>query len=217
LEGRGEPVPQCGDGTSVQSALKYLAGIGLISPITPLPSPKSSGVDAKEGIQMDTSLKTMIWQQFGASIDMLDDAIKLCPDQLWTAILWRDPDDVGFGQFWYVAYHTLFWLDLYLTGFLDGFAPPAPFIRDGLPEEPYTKDQILAYLDQCRRKCQSTFEGLTDEKAHQRCTFKWFEASFLELQLYNMRHVQEHAGQLSLLLGQHDVPGIDWVTKAREY
>jgi hypothetical protein len=164
---------------------------------------------------MDTLLKAIIWQQFGASIDMLDDAISLCSDQLWTAVLWKDPDDVAYGQFWFVAYHTLFWLDLYLTGSSDGFTPPAPFIRGALPEKPYTKDQVRAYLDQCRRNCQSTIEALTDEKAHQRCKFDWVEASFLELQLYNMRHVQEHAAQLNLLLGQHDVPGVDWVTKTR--
>jgi hypothetical protein len=163
-----------------------------------------------------TTLKTVIWQQFGASIDMFDDAIVLCPDQLWTAVLWKDPDDAQYGQFWFVAYHTLFWLDLYLTGAKEGFAPPAPFIRGALPDKPYTKDQIRWYLDQCRRKCQSTIEALTDEKAHRRCTFEWFEASFLELQLYSMRHVQEHAAQLSLLLGQHDVSGLDWVTKARD-
>jgi hypothetical protein len=164
---------------------------------------------------MDTSLKTSIWQQFGASIDMLDDAINLCPDHLWTAVLWEDPDNVQYGQFWFVAYHTLFWLDLYLTGSSEGFAPPSPFIRGVLPEKPHTKDQIRTYLDQCRRKCQSTIEALTDEKAHQRCTFEWVEASFLEMQLYNMRHVQEHAAQLNLLLGQHDVSGLDWVTQAR--
>jgi hypothetical protein len=94
--------------------------------------------------------------------------------------------------------------------------PPTPFIRGKLPDQPYTKDQIRGYLDQCRRKCQSTFEALTDEKAARRCTYEWFEASFLELGLYNMRHVQEHAAQLSLLLGQHDVSGMDWVTNARD-
>ncbi len=165
---------------------------------------------------MDTALKTSIWQQFGASIDMLDDAIRLCPDPLWTAVLWKDPDDARYGQFWFVAYHTLFWLDLYLTGSSDGFAPPAPFIRGTLPEKPYTKDQIRTYLDQCRRKCQATIEALTDEQARRACTFEWVEASFLEMQLYNMRHVQEHGAQLSLLLGQHDVSGLDWVTKARD-
>lgn len=165
---------------------------------------------------MDTMLKTGIWQQFGAAIDMLDDAISLCPDHLWTAVLWKDPDDVRCGQFWFVAYHTLFWLDLYLTSTYADFTPPAPFIRGKLPEKPYTKDQIRNYLAECRSKCQSIIEGLTDEKARQICTFDWIEASFLEMALYNMRHVQEHAAQLNLLLGQHDVSGMDWVTKARD-
>lgn len=164
---------------------------------------------------MEASLKSSLWQQFGAAIDMLDDAINLCPDRLWTAILWKDPDDEAYGQFWFVAYHTLFWLDLYLTGSSEGFTPPAPFIRGTLPENPYTKDQIRTYLDQCRRKCQTTIEGLTDEQASRRCTFKWMEPSFLELQLYSMRHVQEHASQMNLLLGQHDVSGLDWVAQAR--
>jgi hypothetical protein len=165
---------------------------------------------------MDTTLKTSLWQQFGASIDMLDDAISACPDPLWTAVLWKDPDDAQYGQFWFVAYHTLFWLDLYLTGYSDGFAPPAPFIRGALPEKPYTKDQIRTYLDYCRKKCQSTIEGLTDEKAYQLCTFNWIQASYLEMQLYNMRHVQEHAAQLSLFLGQNGVSGPDWIPKAKD-
>lgn len=164
---------------------------------------------------MDSLLKTSIWQQFGAAIDMLDDAINLCPDQLWTAALWKDEDDARYGQFWFIAYHTLFWLDLYLTGYSDGFTPPAPFIRGVLPENPYTKGQINIYLKQCRKKCQSTIETLTDDAARQVCKFDWVEASFLEMQLYNMRHVQEHGAQLNLLLGQHGVLGMDWVTQAR--
>jgi hypothetical protein len=41
---------------------------------------------------------------------------------------------------------------------------------------------------------------------------------FLELQLHNMRHVQEHAAQLSLFLGQHDIPdeALDWVPRAMD-
>ena len=41
--------------------------------------------------------------------------------------------------------------------------------------------------------------------------------SFWELQLYSMRHVQEHAAQLSLFLGQHAIPdeALDWVPWAK--
>jgi hypothetical protein len=33
--------------------------------------------------------------------------------------------------------------------------------------------------------------------------------------LYNMRHVQEHAAQLNLILGQNRIFVPDWVTRAR--
>jgi hypothetical protein len=58
-------------------------------------------------------------------------------------------------------------------------------------------------------------EGLTDEKARQRCRFAWGEVSFAELLLYNMRHVQEHAAQLNLILGQRVGSAPGWVTKAK--
>ena len=89
-------------------------------------------------------------------------------------------------------------------------------MRGKLPDQPYTKEQALAYLGECRQRCRATLESLTNERAQQRCVFEWMEPTFLELQLYAMRHVQEHAAQLSLLLGQHDVAGLDWVASARE-
>jgi len=170
---------------------------------------------------MNITWKTIIWQQFGAAIDMLDNALRACPDELWRDRLWDDPSErPEYSQFWYRVYHTLFWLDLYLTGAEEGFAPPAPFTliemdEDDLPERPYTKDELQAYLDYGRRKCQATIEALTDETAQRRCRFDWGEVSFVELQLYSMRHVQEHASQLSLMLGQKVGSAPDWVTTAR--
>ena len=77
---------------------------------------------------MDTNLKTSLWQQFGAVIDYLADTVSACPDALWLAPLWQTPNaKPERAQFWYVVYHTLFWLDLYLTGAEEGFLPPAPF------------------------------------------------------------------------------------------
>jgi len=171
---------------------------------------------------MDTTLRTSIWQQFGAAIDMLDNALRACPDQLWRDRLWNNPSErPEYSQFWYIAYHALFWLDFYLSGSVEGFAPPAPFTLDELdpagllPERPYTRDELQAYLDHGRQKCQATIEALTDEKARQRCGFAWGEVSFAELLLYNMRHVQEHAAQLSLILGQKVGSAPGWVTKAK--
>ena len=109
---------------------------------------------------------------------------------------------------------------------LEGFAPPAPFTLDELdpagvlPEQPYTKEELHAYLVQLRKKCQTTMLSLSDEKAHQPVAFPWARGkpvSYFELQLYTMRHVQEHAAQLSLFLGQHAIPdeALDWVPRAK--
>lgn len=169
---------------------------------------------------MNIPWQTIIWQQFGAAIDMLGNALRACPDELWCVPLWDDPSERSeYAQFWYRGYHTLVWLDLYLTGTEEGFTPPAQFTMierddDNLPERPYTKDELLAYLDYARKKCQTTIAALTDETAQRRCRFSWGEVSFVELQLYSMRHVQEHASQLSLLLGQRVGTAPDWVGSA---
>ena len=170
---------------------------------------------------MDNFWGTLIWRQFGAAIDMLDNALRACPEHLWRARLWNDSKLLEASEFWYVTFHTLFWLDLYLSGAVEGFAPPAPFTLDELdpagivPEKPYTKDELYAYLAHARKKCQTTIDALTDETAQRWCKFRWGEVSFVELLLYNMRHVQEHAAQLSLLLGQKVGTAPDWVTKAK--
>ena len=171
---------------------------------------------------MTIAWRTIIWQQFGAAIDMLDNALRACPDELWCDRLWDHPSErPEFSQFWYLAYHALFWLDLYLSGAVEGFAPPAPFTLDELdpagllPERPYTKNELQAYLDYGRKKCQATIEALTDETAQRCCRFGWGDVSFMELLLYNMRHVQEHAAQLNLMLGQKVGSAPGWVAKAK--
>lgn len=30
-----------------------------------------------------TTWRTILWQQFGAAVDMLDNALRACPDELW--------------------------------------------------------------------------------------------------------------------------------------
>jgi uncharacterized damage-inducible protein DinB len=170
---------------------------------------------------METTLCTALWQQFGAAIDMLENALLACPDALWHERLWGDPSlPPGFASFWYVTSHTLFWLDLYLTGSPEGFAPPAPFNPDDdLPERPYTREELHAYLLQLRQKCQTIITELSYEQAQQQVDLPWRrKPSYFELLLYTLRHVQEHAAQLSLFLGQHGIPdeALGWVGRAKE-
>lgn len=158
--------------------------------------------------------KEILWFQFGAAIDMLENAIKLCPDKVWG-------DQSRKPEFWYVAFHTLFWLDLYLSNGVKGFTPPAPFTLDELdpagllPDRVYTKDEIQSYLEHGRNKCKEKIEALTDEKAIQRGGFQWIEGSVVELNLYNLRHVQHHTGQLNLILRQTIDSAPRWVKRTK--
>lgn len=184
---------------------------------------------------MDMTLRTALWWQFGAAIDMLKNALVACPASLWRERLWHERPGQAlppwfppeFSEFWYIAYHTLFWLDIYLSGTPEeDFVPPAPFVWTELnpavsPEQPYTKEDLLVYLAAMRRKCHDTLLALTDEHVHQTVSYPWTGeqgVSFLELYLYTMRHVQEHAAQLSLFLGQNGIPdeALDAIARAKD-
>jgi hypothetical protein len=183
----------------------------------------------KNGALMTDLWRNALWQQFGAAIDMLDDAVVLCPDSLWAEPLWVDHSDTpgasGFTEFRNITHHVLFWLDLYLYGTEEGFTPPSPFTLSELdpagvvPDPPYRKDVLRAYLQSLRSKCRTIVTTMTDEEARRPCSFPWDNGatvSFFELQLYNMRHVQEHGVQLHMFLGQNVIETEDnWVPRAR--
>jgi hypothetical protein len=164
---------------------------------------------------VDTTWKTIVWRQFGAAIDMLRNAVLACPPEVWS-------DGSRQPEFWYLVYHTLFWLDLYLSGPVEGFAPPPPYTLSELdpagpmPERVYTRDELLAYLRHGRRKCRETIDGMTDEAAAERLRFGWGEATRAELLLYNLRHVQHHTGQLNLILRQQTDSAPRWVARAAD-
>ena len=73
-------------------------------------------------------------------VNLLENAIGACPDELWSdgsrRPEWRQKGVVGF---WYVAYHTLFFLDVQFSGSTDGFAPPAPFDLSELDSEGWVR------------------------------------------------------------------------------
>jgi hypothetical protein len=169
---------------------------------------------------MDTTWRAILYSQFAAAIKTLENALRACPDDLWTARMWKESPQ--FSEVWYVIFHTLFFIDLYLDGTVEGFAPPAPFTLDELdpagvlPERVYSKAELLSYLEHDRQKCRRRLETLTDDRAQQRCAFSWGEMSYAELLLDSMRHVQEHAAQINLFLGQQTGAASRWVAQTKE-
>lgn len=157
-------------------------------------------------------MKLVLWQQFGAAIDMLENAIIACPEDIWG-------NRIGFSEFWYITFHALFYLDLYLSESDKTFTPPKPFTLDELdergllPDRVYTKKELLIYLKHGREKCRSTIVNMTEEQTNKQSGFSWLDISVAEVFLYNMRHVQHHAAQLNFILSQKLGSAPRWVKK----
>jgi hypothetical protein len=171
---------------------------------------------------MNPFWKEVIWHQFGATIETLQNALNSCPEELWQARLWRESElQPEFTEFWYVAYHAIFWLDYYCSESADGFTVPPPFTLSELemdavlPERVYTKQELQTYLDYARAKCRAKVESLADENEPQRVRNNWRVKTVAELLLYNMRHIQEHATHLSMLLGQETDSAPGWVAQVK--
>ena len=162
---------------------------------------------------MSSTIPVLLGQQFGAALDMLENAINACPDDQW------DKDS----RFWYLAYHTTFWTDYYLsdTPLESDYRPPKPFtlseFEDGqLPERVYTRAEVQSFLQHGRKRLQHLLQDSTAEDLlEKRFTSEYKNFSLFELLLYNMRHVQHHAAQLNLLLRQSGTTPPDWVSRAK--
>lgn len=171
---------------------------------------------------MGPDWNSILWRQIAAALEMLENSLNACPDEHWHGRLWNLPTErPDLSQFWYIAFHALFWLDLYLSGAVEGFTPPAPFGLEELdpagllPERPYTRGELLVYLEHDRAKCRDILQNLTGEGASRTCKLPWGEISYAELLLDNLRHVQEHTAQLNLYLGQQVGSAPGWVTRPK--
>ena len=131
-------------------------------------------------------LKETLWRQFGASIDMLENAIQMCPTELW------DTEKL----FWYNAYHCIFYLDYYLTLEPKSFVPPEPYTLSefdpsgAMPDRTYSKEELTAYFSYGRGKFQSLIDNLTEETLNSRWVNEYKDFSVLETLLYNMDRLE---------------------------
>ena len=139
--------------------------------------------------------------QYHASLAMLRQAIVICPDPLWVSTSYKNP-------FWQVAFHVLFYTHLYLQPAEADFIPwekhraslvslvESERIAEG--GEPYTKEDILAYLAICLEQVEQQVDALDLEAES---GFDWLPFNKLEVQIYNIRHIQQHTGELCERLG----------------
>lgn len=159
---------------------------------------------------MSESVNEIVWKQFGASLDMLENSMKACPEEVWSSK----------SEFWYITFHTLFYTDYYLSKEPSVFMPPDPytlseFDPEGImPDRVYSKEELIQYLHFIRDKCRNrlTTDDMNDTTARFIDYRKNY--SFLEIMIYNIRHIHHHIGQLNIWLRQHaDLPS-KWVAQS---
>src|SRR5262245_32495577 len=96
-------------------------------------------------------VKTILTAQFEAVLCMLNDCIRKCPEEHWEGRIAND-------TFRQVTYHTLFFVDLYLSPGEAAFGLRDLHHRGGdersstVPSVGLSKDETLAYLALCRQK-----------------------------------------------------------------
>jgi hypothetical protein len=166
------------------------------------------------------TLQKLSLNQLQAALRTLEECIDRCPEEEWTA-------PVGNHAFCQVAFHTLFYTDYYL-GENEGALKEQTFHRehadvfrdyeefqDREPELLYERSDIKAYLEHCRGKASQVIAAETAESLTARCGFQRREMSRAELYVYNIRHVQHHAAQLSLRLRIDCDVAIPWFAAGR--
>jgi len=159
--------------------------------------------------------EAVITSQIRASLAMLRSTIDACPDELWTREEDKNPT-------WALAYHTVYFAHLYLSPSLEEFIPFERKVegRDGFgrtdlddwsrlsPSDVYSKTDVLTYSDHVDGKVE---ELVASKPFGAESGFHWLKFSRAEAHLYNLRHIQHHAGQLAERLRQVADLGSKWI------
>jgi hypothetical protein len=164
------------------------------------------------------NVRSVLKSQYHAALAMLRQAIERCPEDLWTS-----GDHPR--QYWRIVYHALFYTHLYLQPdegafrqwdlhredciFL--FALPWPPHDQPKDATPYSKQELLEYL----RLCDSMIDGGVDrlDLDAPESGFPWCHMPKLDHQVMNIRHLQQHAGQLAERCYAAGVD-LDWIGSA---
>jgi hypothetical protein len=161
------------------------------------------------------NIQDVLERQYRASLQMLSQAIGSCSEPLWLDANYRN-------RFWHIAYHAIFFTHFYLhpsetefrpwTGHRPNYqflgpTPWPPYERPAI-DVPYSKDEILEYREVCSGEIGERVRSLDMDAPS---GFSWLPFSRMELHLYNVRHLQHHAGQLIDRLRIADNVGVEWV------
>jgi len=166
------------------------------------PAGLARGRALRHNAAMPGYLNQILLSQFEAALCMLRSCIAACPEEHWEG-------KIAQGTFRWVAYHTLFFADVYLSRGEKDFTPRELHKIGGDELQPFpapglSREQSLEYAAIVRQKAIEMIGADTAETLEADCGFSWRKFSRGEMHIYNIRHIQHHAGQLSAYLRRVD-------------
>ena len=154
-------------------------------------------------------------QQAHAALQMFEFGLNQCDDERWS----EPVVNMSFNQ---LAFHTLFFTDLYLSEDIPS-AKNQPFhahhasvfegyeeLKERSQRGNYERSFINLYLQFVWKKWSDVLNKETEASLRLEAKFNWLDMNRSELHFYNIRHVGYHIGQLSLLWQQEKGSGIPW-------
>ncbi len=144
-------------------------------------------------------IKQVIQSQYLAALTMLGEAIEKCPPSVW------DTAEDKF-KVWSKSYHAIFFAHLYLQKSREDFVEWEKH-HDPDGGIPFSKDEVLEYLEFVEKRV-AEWVSATDMEADS--GFTWYPVNKLELQFINIRHIQQHAGELYECLGIRENIELGW-------
>ena len=146
----------------------------------------------------DNQILQALSEQYGAALKMLENTIQECHEGLWK----DSKTETVISQ---VVYHTLFYVDFYLSknkaereSFKGKYGDDGQSFHE--PDKFYTKEQLINYLQEIKEKANKRFNDLNIQELKEEPVFEWHGSSVLSSLLYNLRHIMLHDNELSLLV-----------------
>jgi hypothetical protein len=161
------------------------------------------------------TVKQTLRNQMLAALATLNQCMQNCPADEWQ----KSHNDAPFSQ---VLFHTLFYTDFYLSPNEHEFKlqlfhrQNKAIFRDyeefeyKKSEQIYTREEILVYLKFCHDKINKYFDEIKDSNLSEKYSAK--NMTFMELSIYNTRHIQHHAAQLGLRIQQVTGKELKWIS-----
>lgn len=147
--------------------------------------------------------KGIVTSQYEAALAMVNHCVAACRDEYWE-------QKIANATFRQVAYHTLFFTDLYLSPSNEAFELRDLHQRGGDERGPalspgLSREETLAYVKVCRQKIADSVAAETPQTLEGPSGFSWRKGmSRGELHVYNIRHIQHHAGAMAAYLRRVD-------------